>query len=109
MRLEEEDDEELERIEGDDEGGEGDTEGEEGGGVTSDEVRVLSRTESSRLKSSPASRSRAVTSRSRSRPRFRLITPSLVVGVMLNLLIVFNDLILFRRAMKVSRIRVGYV
>ena len=109
MRLKEENDEKLERIEDDDEENEDDTEDEGGEEVISDEVRVLSRTESSRLKLSSVSRSRAVISRSRSRFRFRLITSSLVVNVMLNLLIVFNDLILFRRAMRVSRVRVDYV
>ena len=51
MRLKEENDEKLERIEDDDEENEDDTEDEEDEEVTSDEVRVLSRTESSRLKS----------------------------------------------------------
>ena len=109
MRLKEENDEKLERVKDDDEENEDDTEDEEDEEVTSDEVRVLSRTESSRLKLLSVSRSRAVISRSRDRLRFRLITSSLVVNVMLNLLIVFNDLILFKRAMKVSKVRVDYV
>ena len=109
MRLKEENDEKLERVEDNDEKDEDDTEDEEGEEVTPDEVRVLSRTESPRLKSLSTSRSRAVISRSRDRFRFRLITSSLIINVMLNLLIVFNDLILFRRVMRMSRIRVDYV
>ena len=63
MRLKEKNDEKLERIEDNNEEDKDDTEDEEDEEVTFNEVRVLSRTESSRLKLLSASRSRAVISR----------------------------------------------
>ena len=64
MRLKEENNEKLERIKDDDKEDEDDTEDEEDEEMTFNEIRVLSRTESSRLKLLSVSRSRVMTSRS---------------------------------------------